>query len=47
MGMEMDMDMDMDTDIDIKLSTVALEIPSCSGKARGARFDLVSCFERA
>ena len=31
----------------IKLSTVALKIPSCPGKVRGACVDLVSCFERA
>ena len=31
----------------IKLSTVALKIPNCSGKVRGACADLVSCFERA
>ena len=31
----------------IKLSTVALKIPNCSGKVRGACVDLVSCLERA
>ena len=31
----------------IKLSTVALKIPHCSGKVRGACVDLVSCLERA
>ena len=31
----------------MKLSTVALKIPNCSGKVRGARVELLSCFKRA
>ena len=31
----------------IKLSTVALEIPSCPGEARGAGIGTVSSLERA
>ena len=31
----------------ITLLTVALKIPNCSGKVRGACVDRLACFERA
>ena len=31
----------------INLSTVALKIPNCSGKVRGACVDRLACFKRA